>query len=73
MKKKNNESTFKSDLNRLEQIADQLDTSDLDLEEAITLYEEGITLSKKCLQALEKAELKVTELKSNLELVNQKK
>jgi len=70
MKKKNNESSFKLDLQRLEEIAALLDDAGLDLEEAISLYEEGIQLSKKCMDALQQAELKVTELKANIDSAN---
>ena len=66
MKKKTNQSSFKTDLQRLEEISTLLDTSEIDLEEAITLYEEGILLSKKCLVTLNQAELKVNELKSKI-------
>jgi len=67
MKKKTNQSSFKTDLQRLEEISTLLDTSEIDLEEAITLYEEGILLSKKCLVTLNQAELKVNELKSKID------
>lgn len=67
MKKKTNQSSFKTDLQRLEEISTLLDTSEIDLEEAITLYEEGILLSKKCLATLNQAELKVNELKSKID------
>ena len=67
MKKKTNQSSFKTDLQRLEEISTLLDTSEIDLEEAIPLYEEGILLSKKCLVTLNQAELKVNELKSKID------
>jgi len=67
-KKKTTQSSFKNDLQRLEEISTLLDNADLDLEEAISFYEEGIILSKKCLEALQAAELKVTELKSKIDL-----
>ncbi|MCK9426309.1 MAG: exodeoxyribonuclease VII small subunit [Ignavibacteriaceae bacterium] len=70
MKKKTNESTFKNDLQRLEEIATLLDNNELDLEEAISLFEEGIQLSKKCLDTLTTAELKVTELKAKIDFKN---
>lgn len=70
MKKKTNESTFKRDLQRLEEISTLLDSSELDLEEAISLYEEGIQLSRKCLETLTTAELKVNELKAKIDLKN---
>ena len=47
---------------RLEKIAADLKNEDLGLEEALKLYEEGMKLSKKCTETLEKAELKVREL-----------
>lgn len=68
MKKKTNQSPFKTDLQRLEEISNLLDSGEIDLEDAITLYEEGIQLSKKCLKTLNEAELKVTELKSEIEV-----
>jgi exodeoxyribonuclease VII small subunit len=37
------------------------------LKESIQLYEEGIKLSKICYNRLKDAELKITELKSQLE------
>lgn len=68
MKKKTNQSSFKTDLQRLEEISNLLDSGEIDLEDAITLYEEGIQLSKKCLKTLNDAELKVTELKSEIDV-----
>jgi len=70
MKKKISQSTFKDDLRRLEEISSLLDDSELDLEESISLYEEGIQLSKKCLETLSSAELKVNELKAKIDLNN---
>ncbi|MCK9211936.1 MAG: exodeoxyribonuclease VII small subunit [Ignavibacteriaceae bacterium] len=70
MKKKTNQSSFKNDLQRLEEISILLDSSELDLEEAISLYEEGIQLSKKCLETLTTAELKVNELKAKIDFKN---
>lgn len=49
-------------LERLEVIASELKNEDLGLEEALKLYEEGMKLSRKCTEELEKAELKVREL-----------
>ena len=70
MKKKSNQSSFKTDLQRLEEISNILDGGEIDLEDAITLYEEGILLSKKCLTTLSEAELKVTELKSKIDVTD---
>ena len=54
--------TINQQLERLEKIAAYLKNEDLGLEEALKLYEEGMKLSKKCTETLEKAELKVREL-----------
>ncbi|MFA6977785.1 MAG: exodeoxyribonuclease VII small subunit [Ignavibacteriaceae bacterium] len=70
MKKKTNQSSFKTDLQRLEEISIILDSGEIDLEDAIALYEEGMLLSKKCLTTLSEAELKVTELKSKIDVTD---
>lgn len=67
-KKKNN--NFESKLKRLEEISDMLEDESVDLEEALNLYEEGIELSRSCISALKKAELKITELKKKLDELN---
>jgi exodeoxyribonuclease VII small subunit len=66
-KKKNN---FESDLKRLEEISNLLENNEIDLDDAIALYEEGIRLSKNCIKKLKDAELKVTELKKELSEVS---
>lgn len=65
MSKKNKD--FEESLKRLQVISELLENDDVSLEESIKLYEEGIKLSKECFNTLEKAELKVEELNSDLE------
>ncbi len=67
MAKKNSKQTFEQSLSRLEEISTLLDSEGLGLEEAVKLYEEGINLSKQCTDMLKKAELKITELKKDLD------
>ena len=67
MGKKADKETFEKKITRLEEISSQLENEDIGLEEAITLYEEGIELSKSCITSLKKAELKITELKKKLD------
>jgi exodeoxyribonuclease VII small subunit len=67
-KKKN--SNFEKDLKRLEEISVLLEDESVGLEEALSLYEEGIELSRSCISALKKAELKITELKKRLDELN---
>jgi len=66
MAKKKQSNNFEKDLARLEQISSLLDSEDVGLEESISLYEEGIKLSRSCITTLKKAELKISELKKNL-------
>lgn len=64
---KKKENNFESSLSRLEEISEQLERGEVGLEESIRLYEEGIELAKLCYSTLKDAELKVTELKKQLE------
>ena len=66
MAKKKTKNTFEENLSRLEEISTLLESEELGLDESISLFEEGIKLSKSCMTALKKAELKITELKSEL-------
>jgi exodeoxyribonuclease VII small subunit len=62
--KKNN--SFENNILRLEEISSSLEKEDIGLEEAILLFEEGVTISKSCLSELNNAELKITELKKKI-------
>jgi exodeoxyribonuclease VII small subunit len=64
---KKKELTFEESLNRLQEISDLLESEEIGLEKSIELYEEGIKLSKYCYTVLKDAELKVTELKKEIE------
>jgi len=66
MAKKKYKSNFEQDISRLEEISRKLEEDNIDLEEAISVFEEGVKLSKFCLKTLREAELKITELKSEL-------
>jgi len=66
MSKKKIKSNFEQDLSRLEEISRILEEDNVDLEKAISLFEEGVKLSKTCLKTLKDAELKITELKGEL-------
>lgn len=65
MSKKNK--SFETSLKRLQEISELLESEDVSLENSIKLYEEGIKLSSECYSTLEKAELRVEELNSDLE------
>lgn len=50
---------FEDCLQRLEQIVQELEKSDIPLEKSLTLFEEGMQLSAACRKELEEAEGKV--------------
>ena len=53
---------FENAMNRLENIARQLESGDVPLEKAMQLFEEGLELSNRCGDLLEKAQLRVDKL-----------
>lgn len=67
MSKSNKNKTFEESILKLEEISEALESGDLPLEEAIKLYEEGISLSKACYEKLKEAELKITQLRRDLQ------
>lgn len=66
MSKTKSTKSFEEKLKRLEQISEMLESGEIQLEESISLFEEGIKLSKECLTILENAELKITQLKKEV-------
>lgn len=54
--------SFEESVARLEIIVKALENSDTPLDEALKLFEEGVTLSKDCNTILQKAEKRVVEL-----------
>jgi exodeoxyribonuclease VII small subunit len=61
---KNNKNTFEKNIARLQEISELLENENIGLEEAISLYEEGVLLSKTCTEELKRAELKISRIKS---------
>ena len=66
MAKKKSELSFEDKLSRLEEVAELLEQEDLGIQESISLFEEGVKLSKECIITLQKAELRITELKRQI-------
>ena len=64
MKKKKN--SLKVMFKDLEDILNQLESSDIDIDEMVKLYEKGMAISEECKQKIKNAELKI-------ELINQNK
>ena len=59
--------TFEQAMTKLEQITARLESGELPLEDSLTLFEEGVTLSRFCSKALEEAEQKIAVLTENEE------
>jgi exodeoxyribonuclease VII small subunit len=47
---------FERSLGRLEEVVKRLESTELSLDEAMKLFEEGVTLSRECQKQLEEAE-----------------
>jgi exodeoxyribonuclease VII small subunit len=56
------EESFESSLKRLQQIVDALEGGSVDLEDVMKMYEEGVRLSRKCLDQLQQVEVKLKRL-----------
>lgn len=54
--------TFEKAMNKLEQIVQELESTDLPLEKAIKKFEEGVQLSKFCSEKLDETEKRITIL-----------
>ncbi len=58
---------FETALLKLEKIVQSLENEELELDESIKLFEEGIKLSLFCQQELERADGKIQQLMQNLQ------
>ena len=56
---------FESSLQKLEDIVSKLENSDINLEDSVQSFEQGIKLVKECQKQLNDAELKVKKLLEN--------
>lgn len=62
-KEKINEMNFEDAMKRLEAISSELEREGVSLEDSLALYEEGVSLVRKCNEQLENAERKVKILR----------
>ncbi len=62
-KKKN----FESNLKKLEEVVKALEGNNVSLEDMLSLFEQGIRLTKECTTALDEAEQKISILMKNRE------
>ena len=54
-----NKINLKQTFKKLENILNELESSDIDIDQMVKLYEEGMKLSKHCKDIIEKAEQKI--------------
>ncbi|MBK9250184.1 MAG: exodeoxyribonuclease VII small subunit [Ignavibacteria bacterium] len=54
--------SFEHQLARLEEIVVLLDKGDSSMEDMLTLYEEGIAITRSCREFIDKAEQRITNL-----------
>lgn len=66
MAKKESKGSFEYSLQRLEKIVSDLEQGNVPLEHSIELFEEGIKISKECLDFLNKAEIKIKQLSKDI-------
>jgi exodeoxyribonuclease VII small subunit len=59
--------SFEQSVKRLEEIAEELENGAVPIDEAIKIYEEGIQISKKCLDKLSQVELKLKKLNKDIQ------
>lgn len=57
--------SFEEKMKKLEDIIQKLDSDEVQLEESLSLYKEGINLSKECDEILKNAQLEIEELEDN--------
>ena len=68
MKKgKESTGTFEHAMKRLEEIVEKLEAGSVSLDQAMELYEEGVTISKQCLEKLAHAELRLKKLSKDVQ------
>ena len=58
-KTKKEKQSIEQNLSKLEHILEELENGELELDEAMKKFEEGIKLSRECQQTLEEAEMKI--------------
>lgn len=63
MEKNKKKQTFENSIKKLEDIVEQLESGKIDLEESVSLYEEGMKLKIFCEERLKEVELKIKTIK----------
>ncbi len=59
-------SDFETKLNKLDEIANKLESGDLSLEDSLALYKEGCLLAESCKKTLEEAKITIEGFEGDL-------
>ena len=59
--------SFEQSLRRLEEIVEKIEAGQLTLDAIMSMYDEGVQLSKSCLQQISQAEIKLKRLSKDIE------
>ena len=62
---KKEKQSIEQNLSKLENILEELENGELELDQALQKFEEGIKLSRQCQKTLEEAEMKIKILMDN--------
>ena len=65
--------SFEEQMENLEKIVGELEKGELNLDDSITKFEEGIKISKECNKILQEAEKKITMLVNENDEIKEKK
>lgn len=65
--------SFEESIEKLSKVVDELESGNLNLEDSIKKFEEGMSLSKKCNDILEDAEKRITILIKKDEKIEEEK
>lgn len=60
------DASFEGQLKRLEKIVQTLEQGEVSLDQAVKMYEEGVEISKQCLEKLNQAELRLKRLSKDI-------
>ena len=64
-KAKDQKKTIEESLTELERLVEELENGDLELDQALKKFEQGVKLSRECQKTLEEAEMKIKILMDN--------
>jgi exodeoxyribonuclease VII small subunit len=63
---KDQKKSIEKSLTELERLVEELENGDLELDQALKKFEQGVKLSRECQKTLEKAEMKIKILMDNV-------